>query len=327
MALNDSPPEDKNLSEIMEPVKQNLFFEGFLRKRKDTMKFTWAKYWFKLQNTTLYFYNKRDSQPSWSPLSPKEDSLRGQYYMNSVQSVRCVTSTDANFSFEIVMKNGKRKLLSAESEDLRDVWIKLLWKSMQLPGPGRHNSSCTWYDIPELVQRGDLASVDSEQGSLSPDSTGRDDVFEQPQEPEHTEEVNYSGEYDFPNSLRAVQQVHIGTESESSSDSELYDVPKRQADIAAPPSGEKATSHVKDGPSACNIVQEKSVKCDETDIKSDSVNYDNVDPVQEQQYVSMDQLDLYDSPTPQTLEKDVSGPPTDTDNLYSNLPLPDHPIN
>ncbi|XP_075071516.1 uncharacterized protein LOC142160551 isoform X3 [Mixophyes fleayi] len=310
MALNDSPPEDKNLSEIMEPVKQNLFFEGFLRKRKDTMKFTWAKYWFKLQNTTLYFYNKRDSQPSWSPLSPKEDSLRGQYYMNSVQSVRCVTSTDANFSFEIVMKNGKRKLLSAESEDLRDVWIKLLWKSMQLPGPGRHNSSCTWYDIPELVQRGDLASVDSEQGSLSPDSTGRDDVFEQPQEPEHTEEVNYSGEYDFPNSLRAVQQVHIGTESESSSDSELYDVPKRQADIAAPPS-------------------------------------DNVDPVQEQQYVSMDQLDLYDSPTPQTLEKDVSGdvtffedhmcsppiskghrgPPTDTDNLYSNLPLPDHPIN
>ncbi|XP_073516513.1 uncharacterized protein [Phyllobates terribilis] len=92
--------------------------------------------------------------------------------MYSVQSVRSVASPDGDFLFEIVMKNGKKKLLSAESEDLRDVWLKLLWKSMQLPGPGHSSSSCIWYDIPELIQRGI---------SLS-DWTPRDDTINNPPE-------------------------------------------------------------------------------------------------------------------------------------------------
>ncbi|XP_069604839.1 uncharacterized protein [Ranitomeya imitator] len=156
-------PHSADEAQYMDPVRQNLVFEGFLKKRKDTMKFTWAKYWFKLQNTTLYFYTRRDAQPA---------CLRGQYYMYSVQSVRSVTSPDGDFPFEIVMKNGRKKLLSAESEDLRDVWLKLLWKSMQLPGPGHSSSSCIWYDIPELIQRGISAS----------DWIPRDDVLNNPPE-------------------------------------------------------------------------------------------------------------------------------------------------
>ncbi|XP_053563511.1 uncharacterized protein LOC128653928 isoform X3 [Bombina bombina] len=87
----------------MDPVIDDLIFESFLEKRKDTRKSIWAKYWFRLQNTTLYFYTKQEAN------------------------------------------------LSADSVALRDVWVKILWKAMQLPGPGRKNSSCTWFDIPDLV--------------------------------------------------------------------------------------------------------------------------------------------------------------------------------
>ncbi|KAM4034962.1 uncharacterized protein ACNLHF_021667 isoform 5-T5 [Anomaloglossus baeobatrachus] len=146
------PPHSAEDAHSMELVHKNLIFEGFLKKRKDTMKFNWAKYWFKLQNTTLYFYTRRDPQPEY---------LRGQYYMYSVQSVRSLNSPDGDFPFEIVMKNGKRKLLSAESEALRDVWLKLLWKSMQLPGPGHATSSCIWYDIPKIISASDRTSRES----------------------------------------------------------------------------------------------------------------------------------------------------------------------
>ncbi|XP_040185936.1 uncharacterized protein LOC120918436 isoform X2 [Rana temporaria] len=142
MASEDPPVETS--TDTLIPVQENLSFQSFLRKRKDTMKFNWATYWFKLQNTTLYFYTNKDQQ---------ETSLRGQYYMFSVQSVRSLSDADGDFTFEIVMKNGKRKLLSAESAELRDVWVRLLWKSMQLPGPGRYKSSCTWYDIPQLIKK------------------------------------------------------------------------------------------------------------------------------------------------------------------------------
>nr|XP_033817496.1 uncharacterized protein LOC117368198 isoform X3 [Geotrypetes seraphini] len=122
---------------------EDLMFEGFLKKRKDTMKFAWAKYWFRLQNTTLFFYKEKSTDPSY---------LRGQYYIYMVQSVREMKAAEKEYTFEITMKNGKKKLLAAESSELRAVWIQFLWKSMQLPGPGRKDSACTWHDIPSLLQ-------------------------------------------------------------------------------------------------------------------------------------------------------------------------------
>ncbi|XP_041077312.1 uncharacterized protein LOC121296137 isoform X2 [Polyodon spathula] len=131
--------------------QKNLVFESFLKKRKDRMKLTWATYWFRLQNTTLFFYTKKKLDAS---------HLRGQYYIYMVQSVREVKA-DGQHLFEITMKNGKKKLLSAETEELRALWIKFLWKAMQLPGPGRTQSACTWHDIPDLTQKAALSTQSS----------------------------------------------------------------------------------------------------------------------------------------------------------------------
>ncbi|KAH1183077.1 hypothetical protein KIL84_004569 [Mauremys mutica] len=129
-------------------VEADLIFESFLKKRKDKMKFTWVKYWFRLHNTTLYFFTKKHG-----------DALRlhGHYSMYIVQSVREVQAVKADYPFEITMTNGKKKLLSAESADLRTAWIEILWKSMQLPGPGREQSACTWHDVPTLMERAQVA--------------------------------------------------------------------------------------------------------------------------------------------------------------------------
>ncbi|XP_077316820.1 uncharacterized protein LOC143936255 isoform X3 [Lithobates pipiens] len=164
MASEDPPAETS--PDTLIPVQENLSFQSYLRKRKDTMKFNWAKYWFKLQNTTLYFYTNKDQQ---------ETSLRGQYYMFSVQSVRSMSDADGDFTFEIVMKNGKRKLLSAESAELRDVWVQILWKSMQLPGPGRYKSSCTWYDIPQLIKKFSFSSKDDKPVVVTNENAMKDD--------------------------------------------------------------------------------------------------------------------------------------------------------
>ncbi|XP_053309571.1 uncharacterized protein LOC128471631 isoform X2 [Spea bombifrons] len=167
--------------QIMESEKEDLMFEGFLQKRKDTMKFTWARYWFKLQNTTLYFYLTGDSQSM---------SLRGQYYMSSVQSVRKAAATENEFTFEIVMKNGKRKLLAADTAPLRDVWMEFLWKAMQLPGPGRHASSCTWYDIPGLLQRAEpRAGVHSLALNASPGGAAQDEMASDGDDEKHIYDV------------------------------------------------------------------------------------------------------------------------------------------
>uniref|UniRef100_UPI00398EA2C0 uncharacterized protein n=1 Tax=Pristiophorus japonicus TaxID=55135 RepID=UPI00398EA2C0 len=136
----------------------DLVFEGYLKKRKDKMKFAWTKYWFRLQNTTLFFFTDKECESC---------HLRGQYYIYTVQSVREIKVTNHEYSFEIVMKNGKRKLLAAESLDLRAVWMEFLWKAMQLPGPGKKNSACTWHDIPCLIQRA---------ASLCQDSTKRENT-------------------------------------------------------------------------------------------------------------------------------------------------------
>ncbi|XP_062264381.1 uncharacterized protein LOC133971152 [Platichthys flesus] len=86
----------------------------------------WATYWFRLQNTTLFFYTKKNGSAS---------HLRSYYYIYTVQSVREVQRADSSrFMFEIVMKNGKKKMLAAETADLRQQWVEQLWKSMHLSG-------------------------------------------------------------------------------------------------------------------------------------------------------------------------------------------------
>ncbi|XP_075994873.1 uncharacterized protein LOC142989285 isoform X3 [Genypterus blacodes] len=101
-----------------------LLFEGFLQKRKDTM-LRWSTYWFRLQNTTLFFYSQKNGSAS---------HLRGYYYIYTVQSVREVSQrvSRRRFVFEITMTNGKKKVLAAETADLRKEWVGNLWKSMQL---------------------------------------------------------------------------------------------------------------------------------------------------------------------------------------------------
>ncbi|KAM6965902.1 uncharacterized protein LKV04_018404 [Tautogolabrus adspersus] len=109
-----------------------LLFEGFLQKRKDKMKIRWATYWFRLQNTTLFFYTKENCSAS---------HLRGYYYIYTVQSVREVQRADSKrFMFEIIMTNGKRKMLAAETAALRQEWVEHLWQAMNLSTSGISDS-------------------------------------------------------------------------------------------------------------------------------------------------------------------------------------------
>ncbi|KAG9350450.1 hypothetical protein JZ751_026813 [Albula glossodonta] len=93
---------------------------------------------------------------------PPSSALKNQ----TVQSVREVTRKGSKpFAFEITMKNGKTKLLAAETQDLRNVWVSMLWKAMQLLGPGHSDSSCVWDDATDLKQRAEgrpHSSSDSE---------------------------------------------------------------------------------------------------------------------------------------------------------------------
>ncbi|KAL2101256.1 hypothetical protein ACEWY4_003017 [Coilia grayii] len=120
-----------------------LFFEGYLKKRKDKIKIRWTTYWFRLHNTTLFFYNKKEGHAS---------DLRGQYYIYTVQSVREVTDGKRH-TFEMTMKNGKRKVLAAETAELRQEWVRQLWQAMHLSGSGRSLSVCTWPRVSEHKTR------------------------------------------------------------------------------------------------------------------------------------------------------------------------------
>ncbi|XP_054891143.1 uncharacterized protein LOC129363214 [Poeciliopsis prolifica] len=125
-----------------------LLFEGFLQKRKDTLKIRWVTYWFRLQNTTLFFYTKKNGGAS---------HLRGYYYIYTVQSVREVQRTDKkHFLFEIVMTNGKKKMLAAETAALRKEWVGHLWQAMHLSTSGLLDSRDP--DLELFDQRGSLSS-------------------------------------------------------------------------------------------------------------------------------------------------------------------------
>ncbi|XP_051988129.1 interactor protein for cytohesin exchange factors 1 [Xyrauchen texanus] len=103
--------------------------QGFLKKRKDKLKLRWVTYWFRLYNTTLFFYTKKHGSAL---------DLRGHYYIYEVQSVREVSGPEnKRYLFEITMKNGKKKMLAADSANVRQVWMNQLWKAMLLNGPDR----------------------------------------------------------------------------------------------------------------------------------------------------------------------------------------------
>ncbi|ROL27976.1 hypothetical protein DPX16_11106 [Anabarilius grahami] len=58
-----------------------------------------------------------------------------------VQSVREVNRSENNrYLFEITMKNGKKKMLAADTADVRQEWMDQLWKAMLLNGPDRTGS-------------------------------------------------------------------------------------------------------------------------------------------------------------------------------------------
>ncbi|XP_041075665.1 uncharacterized protein LOC121295277 isoform X1 [Polyodon spathula] len=205
--------------------QKDLVFESFLKKRKDRMKLTWATYWFRLQKTTLLFYTKKKLDAS---------HLRGQYYIHTVQSVREVKA-DGQHLFEITMKNGKKKLLSAETEELRALWMKFLWKAMQLPGPGRTQSACTWHDIPHLKQEAAQSTQSSsDEDRLSSASCSLDTpepLAPSGSSPATAEEGRLSTEleqldfYDVPLSNKAVDDEDRSTANRMDTES-IYNVPK-----------------------------------------------------------------------------------------------------
>lgn len=147
-----------------------LLFESFLKKRKDTLKIMWVTYWFRLQNTTLFYYTKKNGSAS---------HLRGHYYIYTVQSVREVQkSSRRHFMFEIVMTNGKRKMLAAETAALRKEWVTHLWQAMHLSGSGMLDSGDTHPD--ECEQQENL-------DNSKPVGSDTDDVMEPSQPlPAHT---------------------------------------------------------------------------------------------------------------------------------------------
>ncbi|XP_043089803.1 uncharacterized protein LOC122338574 [Puntigrus tetrazona] len=139
--------------------------QGFLKKRKDKMRLRWVTYWFRLYNTTLFFYTKKHGSAL---------DLRGQYYIYEVQSVREVSRSENNrFLFEITMKNGKKKMLAADTADVRQEWMDQLWKAMLLNGPDRSASITNGELVPDNnpeVQSSQCEESNTETSSTSVDS-------------------------------------------------------------------------------------------------------------------------------------------------------------
>ncbi|XP_034046619.1 uncharacterized protein LOC117528152 isoform X2 [Thalassophryne amazonica] len=181
----------------MSTDRTKLLFEGFLQKRKDTMKIRWVTYWFRLQNTTLFFYTKKNGSAL---------HLRGYYYIYTVQSVREVQQVSSKrFLFEIIMTNGKRKVLAAESAADRNEWIEHLWRAMRLSSCGAsepENSNTTnWYS------QGDNATVSPPPQLLSsftsPDHSHREEETSSPNLYEEVkEEPTYQNTADIFECLR-----------------------------------------------------------------------------------------------------------------------------
>ncbi|KAI4884000.1 hypothetical protein NFI96_019516 [Prochilodus magdalenae] len=134
--------------------------QSFLKKRKDKMKLRWVTYWFKLHKTTLFFYTKKNGSTS---------DLRGQYYLFEVQSVQeGMRSENKRYIFELTMKNGKRKVLAADTADLRQEWICQLLKAMNHPGPSMTLTlTSDWNGLSESKPRARSSPGDSSSSSCS----------------------------------------------------------------------------------------------------------------------------------------------------------------
>ncbi|XP_050957498.1 uncharacterized protein LOC127158379 [Labeo rohita] len=138
--------------------------QGFLKKRKDKMRLRWMTYWFRLYNTTLFFYTKKHGSAL---------DLRGQYYIYEVQSVREVSRSENNrYLFEITMKNGKKKMLAAETADVRQEWMDQLWKAMLLNGPDRSGSITNGELVPD--NNPEIRSSQCEESNTETSSTSVD---------------------------------------------------------------------------------------------------------------------------------------------------------
>ncbi|XP_053194849.1 uncharacterized protein LOC128379249 [Scomber japonicus] len=135
-----------------------ILFEGFLQKRKDTLKLKWVTYWFRLQNTTLFFYTQKNGNAS---------HLRGYYYIFTVQSVREVQSVGSKrFMFELIMTNGKRKVLAAETAALRKEWVGHLWQAMQLSTSAVSEHKSKHLQVCEQQERHSSRPVSSDVDSI-----------------------------------------------------------------------------------------------------------------------------------------------------------------
>ncbi|KAB5530992.1 hypothetical protein PHYPO_G00135750 [Pangasianodon hypophthalmus] len=206
--------------------------QGFLKKRKDKIKLRWVTYWFKLHNATLFFYNIKHGRTS---------DLRGQYYLIEVESVREIMWTKKkHYIFEIAMKNGKRKVLAAETADLRQQWMCQLLQAMNHhvyntpePKPLCHPAEPDSPSMPSDAVTPNRTShiyIDLDMPQDESSQYAEDEVKQKAEvielendydvlplcKPLHSEEVIY----DTPQSTRrASERVHEATES-------IYDVPK-----------------------------------------------------------------------------------------------------
>ncbi|XP_016344039.1 uncharacterized protein LOC107690271 [Sinocyclocheilus anshuiensis] len=152
--------------------------QGFLKKRKDKMRLRWVTCWFRLYNTTLFFYTQKHGSAA---------NLRGQYYIYEVQSVREVSRSESNrYLFEITMKNGKKKMLAADTADVRQEWMDQLWKAMLLNDPDR-SGSITNGQCEESNTETSSTSVDSRCLSIDQESFQSFAVADETQDSLHTD--------------------------------------------------------------------------------------------------------------------------------------------
>ncbi|XP_008284764.1 uncharacterized protein LOC103360689 isoform X2 [Stegastes partitus] len=183
-----------------------LLFEGFLQKRKDTL-----------------------------------SHLRGYYYIYTVQSVREVQKTDRHrFMFEIVMTNGKRKVLAAETAALRKEWVGHLWKAMNLSTSGLSSSGVA---LPQREQQPDrvdsITSVHCSDsvvelpppGPQPSEDTSIQPPMDQPEEPSNgpqwcsvldTAEDRQEGDYDVLPIRNKTCEPSLAPEMEDN----VYDFPQ-----------------------------------------------------------------------------------------------------
>lgn len=88
-------------------------------------------------------------------------------FLDQVQSVREVHRVDGKrFLFEIIMTNGKRKVLAAVTAALRKQWVGLLWQAMTLLTSGVTGSRSTRLDVCEQRERISGSTPASSHGAM-----------------------------------------------------------------------------------------------------------------------------------------------------------------